>query len=195
MYWNKKMKKLRKPLLAAAVLAFVFAYGATAHAVPSAPPSGRDTTETRELVAHSSIKSMPGGIFARATAGFITGCTSAYDYPHPSKSSGYKRINAHYTVTCIGVDAAQVKITVRSKMTTTSGRSGALNVKTGKKKTMTGGDLSCTTATASYQAKGSYTVVFPEGYKPRTASFSKNSAVKKFKLATSGKKKGQCIPA
>ncbi|WP_336659445.1 hypothetical protein [Leucobacter sp. USHLN153] len=93
----------------------------------------------------------------------------------------------------MGTDASKVKIVAKSKMTTTNGRVGALSMKSAKKTASTGGDLSCVKKAQTFQAKGSYKVTWPAGYKPTTGSYSKFSKKLKFKLAASGSKKGKCV--
>lgn len=193
MFLNRKYAKI---MAATITVTSLFFGGAAAHAAPI-PSLSKDsvTGQSSESALSAEAAAEPVTLYARAASGAVLGCKGAYDNPHPSKSSGYKKINAHLTVKCEGQGASKIKIEVKSRMFANVTRPGLLNTKTGNGTAKTGGDLSCTTKTEGFRASGSYKVTWPAGYKPLTSSYSKISKTMKFKLATSGAKKGQCIPA
>ena len=112
-------------------------------------------------------------------------CYSKYDWPHPSSLSGRRTVNAHLRVYCRGTDAHLVKITVRSRMTTI-GRGGLQSVRTGRKSVTVGGEVPCAVKTLRYQARGSYRIVMPSGYRPAVHSNVRSSTPKYLKRSRTG---------
>jgi len=119
-----------------------------------------------------------------AVAGIKTiKCEGSYDYPHLGKSSAYKKVNAHFTVTCVGTipsDARFTQLTISSKMLdTTDGRVGLVSRTSGRGRVMVGGDLACLAPTHRYRAVGAASILFPPGYTSGSAQARAKSVEKR----------------
>lgn len=179
--------KVAAVLCAALVMCHVpeTAFGYAESTFPSA------TTGRAEVGVISATSTVEGDRSATPQSAKVVTCTGGYDYPHRSRSSNYKRINAHLSVSCKGIDASRTFITVSSRMTTPT-RAGVINNNTGWGKVKKGGDLSCVSSRQNYTAAGTVKIYFPAGYYPRTATYDVKSKTHPFKYSSSAKK---CVSA
>lgn len=104
----------------------------------------------------------------------------AYDWPHPSESSDYRKINAHLKIDCNGPGAEATFVYISSVMHSKR-REGGQGVDTGSGEAKTGGDLRCVRKKRPYQAHGYVHVKFPPRHTPSTGTAKPKSVKRVFK--------------
>lgn len=122
-----------------------------------------------------------------STASNTVTCSGSYDYPHASKSSNMKAINAHLTVSCKGRLSNAVRVIVASQMLDSSGRKGKTYTQSKLGSAKVGGDLACTSQVRKYQAIGSVQLIYPAGFNRPVDNFKMASRTLSFSL-----KNGKC---
>jgi hypothetical protein len=151
-------------------------------------PAAPDPADTTAFVA-SAVRTSSGPASALAsTAGsdLIT-CVGSYagntawDNPHPSKTTAYTTINAHISLTCSApVDAIELTPHM-CDLTADACTLGPYTLNQGGSSAKTYADRGCVKARHAYQAYGKIYIDWPDGYFPTTTTDFKNSSTKYFK--------------